>query len=280
MKPLHDLWPLVRFEFRARLASAFMLIPLLCLVKMQLGNDVPLGLGFADSPLTMFFISFLLAAGIFAPGTLPGFQNKSVQNSHAEFLFSRALDRKNIFYAKTASILLIMLLPLLVLSPWVLRDPRLSIRLMSDRPAESRETAHRYQEVFPESELAFKKDGTTPDTILLPHGRLSLYGWEFAWSLFLALTAQGILLPLSRWKHCKKVFLTLYAAFFLSVFAPVFLVTFGRGATEFWLMRKGLTEPLILLFTQHSFLAGMGLLAYGALVITGTRNSFLQTEVP
>jgi hypothetical protein len=274
MKPFPQLLSLVQFEFRSRVQMVFLIIPLVCLSYLQFKEETYHGLGGVQPPVVLFLF-VMMAAQFFTPQMMSGFGYKAQSFSFLEFLFTRALDRRLCFWAKVISLLLVFLSPLLLWSPFILAKPKLTISLvLSSKPKEAWETAHVYEQVFPDTQVVLNKKGDAPDKLILPHGRMILLGWSLAWSLFLCLTSLWLVFLFSKFKHGRWF---LWVGFAVCIFSPLVLVTLLPS--ELRILSQRWTDPLIFGFYKHPALWIAALLVYASIVGKVTLREFLNSEV-
>ena len=126
-------------------------------------------------------------------GAVPG----AVQHLGAfEFLFTRAVDRRKLFRARTTVFFIFALTPLflnVLVSPFA---PEIRFGPADSTSAEGVKRYEQYLKAFPESHPAMSDTAIVPGQIVIPHGAVAYTAW-LAWSgtlAFLLLQGYGALI--------------------------------------------------------------------------------------
>jgi len=172
--------------------------------------------------LPLLFASFLFGSQIFSGMTgINASTNIQVQTFNAEFLITRAIDRRSIHWARSTIYWALVLIPVLVWLGAAWLKPSFTLVL---RP----ETLHEYASLLPGSVVQEGPSNSNPE-LFVPWGGLWLRLWGIGVFLFSAALGQIVIFAIIR----SRARLWLYwTAFALGVGGMICAMLWGRPVME------------------------------------------------
>lgn len=230
----------------------------------------------------MAFVFLLCITAITACATVPALAELLPPGEYApfpvptlEYLFTRAINRRLIFRARTTSLCFLFLAPLfldLAMSPFL---PETYFGIAESNTPEAIRRYEQYRRTFPTSHAVSGHAVSLPGQIIIPHGGLAYAAW-LAWSVtfaFVLLQGYGVLIA----KRVKpnNWWTALYpAAPILGVLLSMAL--WARGVVK---LPDHFCEHCFLFFSTHPVALVLALLACAAIIQTWCERKFSKLEV-
>jgi hypothetical protein len=254
------------FSFYLALWLAVSFVPLLLLFNASEGN---LGIFFAAfGDLVGFALVWWLAmtGWLFAFALFPGISNPIQSVRAFEFMFTRAIDRRQLFRTRAAIIYLVMLGPLLLNLLVSAGSPETTLGPDASDPAPATFRREQYLRTFPDSHPKEGKSQMQPAPIVIRHGALVLTAWILWLGTLGLLLMQGYCVLLARrvqhnpWLAGLAISAPVLAAFVLAPWIPRVsphfyehsFLFFARNLVPLWI-GLGALIPVAQIFSERRF---------------------------
>jgi hypothetical protein len=273
-------WHLVRFHFQI---VPWFMMPLLVFLLMAIsvcvgmnsffGEGISMGSYRNYDQILAFFYVFLLGAqmtfGMQWGKAVPA--NQSWATGSYAFLFTRAIHRPTLYWAKLAVFFAICMIPILpTLAEAVLR-PDIRIQLYQN-PETRAEKLSFYQVNYPDLTLAVPAKNPKDQIVTLPGATWTQFSLKTAKVFLISLVVLWLTSLARRW---PKIWIAAFAGFLILTFVPLIVMLMTKLKLGFW---DTLFDDEKLLFWFHNHQAGtwLALTALTAIILWDSRQRFLK----
>jgi hypothetical protein len=234
----------------------------------------------------LLIMAFLLLSGLtvwIASVTIPAFAELlppngaipgAIQNLGSfEFLFTRAVDRRVLFRAKTTAFMLFALTPFILNLLFAPLAPEIRFGPADSMSTDTAQRRERYVKAFPSSYPATRGTIIIPGQIVIPHGTVRFMSW-LAWNGALALfLLQGYSLFIARHVKPNRTWTALFPI------APIFVLFGMVAAAAREKSARQACENCFLFFANHSLAMVVGLVVLVVVIQIWSELRFSKLEI-
>ncbi len=228
---------------------------------------------FGEITMPLFFLIFLIGVCIVF----------IMVSGPLEFIFTRSINRRIYFRAKSTVFFLMVIIPLLLSLKLSFSNPKLAMRRSDADYSASGITEGRFLKIFPGSYVEYlgvetvRIDGSRyrNDLIIIPTGRTIRALWALWLGLFVAIIFQGYLIWISRYQLIQRVALMYLGSFFIMflLFPP------DNSYAEWGTLFGPIWQESFLFFSAHIAPMFLGLIIFGIIIQILCERRFEKLEV-